>query len=390
MMRDRIQMGFYRFGWLIPAYLPLMEVMGRAWFNVVGVFYLLWAAASLPGRLPAARPCVVVYGLMLAAFGLSVGSALDIGRALEKYVLYAASSTVFLFTLMALDRVDRGLERLLHALAVCAGLVGLYLFVHLGFLLFGSKPFHPSMQLKEDNLPWLFCLFALALYRRDDDKWRAAWMSVAFLAVLAYVLLSQGRAALLGWIVACMLLWYFHAPRYRHYLLLLPVFLLIAAMLFSANFFRGAQIGEGLMEVLDRFTTGRSVLWRQALQYPPENLWTGTGMGNVELHAQVVTIGEETVRHLHNFIFDAWFETGFLGLAALLAWLACGVYAGWRLASMGAGEDARIAAALLAAVFAILAAGLFSFSYTSRPFAVYLPMLFAALVWMHARRRAVP
>jgi teichuronic acid biosynthesis protein TuaE len=77
------------------------------------------------------------------------------------------------------------------------------------------------------------------------------------------------------------------------------------------------------------------------------------------------------VKHLHNFLMDAWYETGLLGLGALLALI--GAVFGrlarvWRRLSA---EDRQRAGILLAAAMAILTAGLFSFSYTSRYFACY-------------------
>ena len=68
---------------------------------------------------------------------------------------------------------------------------------------------------------------------------------------------------------------------------------------------------------------------------------------------------------------DAWYETGLLGLGALLALI--GVVLGrlaraWRRLSA---EDRQRAGVLLAAALAIMTAGLLSFGYTSRYFACY-------------------
>ena len=128
---------------------------------------------------------------------------------------------------------------------------------------------------------------------------------------------------------------------------------------------------------------------RKAVSYthlPPENPWLGVGFGNLASRAEVLRIGdlagigEVTVRHLHNFILDAWFETGILGLSTFLAML--GVVLGRVLLTWPGldQEHRRIAAAALAGVAALLTAGLLSFSYTSKQFALYLYLLLAVLL----------
>ena len=102
-------------------------------------------------------------------------------------------------------------------------------------------------------------------------------------------------------------------------------------------------------------------------------------------HWQVLQIGDVAVKHLHNFVFDAWFETGLLGLLALFALFAAGYAAIIRAWTRLTTIDRQIAAAAIAASVAILAAGLFSYSYTSRQFALYLYLLFALMLGL-ARR----
>jgi O-antigen ligase len=82
--------------------------------------------------------------------------------------------------------------------------------------------------------------------------------------------------------------------------------------------------------------------------------------------------GWHEVKHLHNFLLDAWYETGLLGLGVLLALI--GTVFGrlaqvWRRLSTG---DRQQAGVWLAAAFALITAGLLSFSYTSRQLACYL------------------
>ena len=81
---------------------------------------------------------------------------------------------------------------------------------------------------------------------------------------------------------------------------------------------------------------------------------------------------------MHNFLLEAWYETGILGVGALLA-LIGSVF--WRLARRWNGlsfQDRQRAGVVLAAALAILGAALLSFSYTSRHFA-YLFVCLGAL-----------
>ena len=82
-----------------------------------------------------------------------------------------------------------------------------------------------------------------------------------------------------------------------------------------------------------------------------------------------------------------WFETGLLGLSAflvLIGALIAHTVCLWPQLDTG---HRRIAAAALAGISALLTAGLFSFSYTSRQFALYLFLLFAILLALPAAQR---
>ena len=108
---------------------------------------------------------------------------------------------------------------------------------------------------------------------------------------------------------------------------------------------------------------------------PPERAWLGVGIGNEADASAVLSfkIGNVSVqvKHLHNFLMDIWYETGLLGLGALLA-LFGAVFGRlarvWRRLSVA---DRQRAGILLAAVLAIITAGLLCFGYTSRYFACY-------------------
>jgi O-antigen ligase len=106
-------------------------------------------------------------------------------------------------------------------------------------------------------------------------------------------------------------------------------------------------------------------------------------MGNVRYLDSVLSLGErERVEHLHNFILDAWYETGWLGLLMLFLFLGSIVTPVIRRLSMMTRDQKILAGVALASVVAILSAGLLSFSYASRQFGSYLMMCLALLAWL--------
>jgi len=95
-------------------------------------------------------------------------------------------------------------------------------------------------------------------------------------------------------------------------------------------------------------------------------------------------------KHLHNFLLDAWYETGIIGLMSLLAWLGLMLRRGVRAWRSADGLAQQHAGLFLAASMAILTSGLFSFSYRSKPFSIYLFILLAALAFLDQSRRTLP
>lgn len=388
---ESIHSHFYRWGWLMPAFFPLAQVLGRGAFNTLSGLYFLWALASLrslPSENSGPRPqrwFIALYGLMLAIWILSLTQAVEPQKGVYDLLRYVQYSLTGLFTLMALQHAPRQLPRLMHALAWGALLVIVVLTLQLPYYLI-AVDFNPTRQLHEDNLPWLlpFLLLGLVARPRPRARWLAALAVAAF---TFYVALSEGRAALLGLLVA---LGVFGVLGYRLRLrVVLATALAVLAMgiVFGQHFFRGVSGAAFDFATLDRFTSGRATIWWQALQSPPDNPWLGVGIGNVVTHTEVLRIGEVTVKHLHNFLLDAWFETGLLGLSAFLALIGAVLAHVFRLWPQLDAEHRRIAAAVLAGIGALLTAGLFSFSYTSRQFALYLFLLFAILLALPAAQR---
>jgi O-antigen ligase len=263
---------------------------------------------------------VLLHGALLGAFFLAVPFAEDSGRAFDKWLTFSYQTLVLPITLILLKQHgEAGLQRLMNAMAVC-GLIALGLLYIKMVFYFSSGEFIPIQQLQEDNLPLLLpfmlaFLVSLARYRRR-------LMLIITMAVFLYILISDGRSALLGFLMALIVFSLLNRNWVaKRVLIAVSVGLLFSMITNADNLLRSAQHMSTLSDMLDTFTSLRTVLWRQALENPPDSLLIGIGMGNIRNVPEVIQVGDIYLGHLHNFVLDAWYETGFLGLLALLAFI---------------------------------------------------------------------
>ncbi|MCG3201663.1 MAG: hypothetical protein NFCOHLIN_01533 [Gammaproteobacteria bacterium] len=371
---------FFRYGWALPAVLPLAQIVGRAAFTVLGVVYIIWAATALHDRRYSFdRRIMAAYLLLVLAYALAVPLAAEPLRLLEDYMVFLVFSLVPLLTLASLSCVEDGQRRLVDAIAWVAALAIILLYVQLAHALSQPK-FVPEHFMREDNLPFLAPFLIYRLRRRDNGS-MGAWLAGAAAAgILAYVLMSHGRAALVGLIVGM--------AAYAYLVLAYPlrrIALAAVVLLCMAVFARGQEFIERLRHAttmedsMDTLSSMRTAMWRNALANPPDNIWIGVGIGNASSSSKIFSavIGEQEKRppkHLHNFLLDCWYETGVVGLGALLIWLGTLLHRAidnWR-HSLDDQKD-RLGV-MLAASFAIIANALFSYSYLSKQFVVYLSL----------------
>lgn len=375
---------FFRFGWLLPVVLPLAQIGGRALVNVLAALYLLWALVAtfgIPARM--ARLTTVLYLALPLTLLISLIDAHDPASGFEAWVKFTMHLSVLYFTFIALQHHPDGVATLTRTWGAVAisGIVILY--AVLPWLMFGET-FEPALQLKEDNLPLLvpFGLYWLSSIRATIPRRLA--MLMFGLAALGYIVLSQGRAALLSLGVA-LVLYGLLVLRMRAAIAASAALAVVAigVVLGYGTFFRGMDEAGSTLSAIDRFTSERTVIWRHALQNPPESLLTGVGIGNLGRDNPVLQVDEGlVVGHLHNVLLDVWYETGLLGLAALLLLLVHLLgrsVTAWR-AYNGRGRE--YAGVMIAAVAAILIGAQLSFSYGSLQFDVYMFMFLAALLHM--------
>ena len=381
---DGLREEFFRWGWLIPAVLPLSQLGGRGLFNTLVSLYALWGLSSLWSRRERLEPSLVwPYLALLGVFLLTIPGAIDPMGGVRTWAGFALQSSALLLTLAALREAPHRADRLLNIMAMLGALTlgGLYLLLPYYLLGVLGQGFDPVTQLREDNLPFLLPFLLMWLWRRSASRWRYAAMTAVTALVLAYVVIAEGRAALLGLIVGLtvfaklVLEW-----RWRWIVGLAGLILAVGVAVNVGPFLKAELDPE---RPLDAFTAGRTALWRQALAHPPAQAWLGVGMGNGAHASEVLQfqLGGQThqVKHLHNFLLDAWYETGWLGLSALIALIGGVLFRLARVWRRLSNEDRQQAGVWLAAVCAMMTAGLLSFSYTSRQLSCYLFLCLGSL-----------
>lgn len=365
---------FFSLGWMAVGLLPLTQVLGRAVFNIAGSLFLAWGLASLLTRAPRLpRSTLLLYGLLITSFAASSLAAENVAAALSRWNTFLLYSLVA-FPVAAAIRTAANLRRLIDAFAVGGVLTVTAVYIALA-VQHGDGGFVPEKLMREDNLPLLLPFILCALHQRCRRQHFVPLAFVALVTVAAYIVLSNGRAALLGLIVglsvyALLAL----GARWRTVAITVALILAAAVAVRGEHLYRRhVTVDQDMLTTLNRTSSFRLELWTNAIRNPPDNILIGAGMGNTpKFLLRVNAATSANLRHLHNFLLDTWHETGLLGLAALVAWLAhLGRRAllSWRQSSTALRP---YLATLLAASAAIISSALFSFSYGSKQFACYL------------------
>lgn len=379
---------FQQSGWYLLMCLPLLDLAGRAVFNIAfDVFALLaLVTVTVSWRLPKVQKGLFI-ALHLSIF-LSLVLTHNLAGLYSSWLKYAVETSAFFILLYYLGNKVVSVERVFSCLG---GLGALTVLVALLVMLV-QWMIEPSIafavgKLNKDVLPWLIPFAVPWVYQYAKPQLR--WLAVlGLIAITLFIGIgTQGRTAILATALAASVLFvlYFRIQLWKVALVLTLVAASVAAIM--PNVLRGA-LDVPTAQVMDRLTSGRAVLWRQAIQHPPENPWIGIGFANKEGKAVVTYIGNEKVKHLHNLFMDCWYEIGYLGLAVFILWMAYHWWLLWRVSSNGNDAEKKQVAILAASIVAMLVEGMFAVSMNSRMFAVYLCLIFALATHMAAKQNA--
>jgi O-antigen ligase len=148
---------------------------------------------------------------------------------------------------------------------------------------------------------------------------RVKWLAIACLVpILACLVLSQDRAAIVGITVSLLLLLILDRTRYLRHAAI------IAGML--AVTFVGLLIGP-FDWIGERGFSFRPAIWRIALDYATQNPWFGYGL----LTRLRLDVGQHLVFwHPHNIVLSVWLQGGLVALGLFALLLAVYFRIAWR------------------------------------------------------------
>ena len=389
-----VQRTFFHYGWLLPTLLPITHAGGRAAYLILAGIYVLWGLAALyraPVQLNRAFYwAIVLWAVLLCSYLPGAWYAYDSWRAFDKWIGFAYQTLVFPLTLIVLCQGGDRLQRLTVMLGLGGLITVLALYTRLLFDI-TAPDFEPEFYLREDNLPWLLPFMLAWFMTVLRPVYGYTLLPICLAAVLAYIFWSDGRSALLGVTLSLAV----YALIGLGWNVLWTACAAIGIFVFgvieqSDRFLRLVTEHSDLHGLLRAITSFRSVLWQRAIENPPDSFWWGIGMGNLRYETALMQVGGLHLGHLHNFLLDAWYETGIVGLFALLLFIAFPLLRLGRYWCSLTLSEQRLAGIYLAVVAALLSAALFSFSYNSKQFAMYLLLMLVVLLYLaeSARVRA--
>ena len=376
-MLRRVREQFFQVGWMLPALVPTASSLGRALGNMVFFVYLLWALLALRPRdlrlLP--PPVVWLHSLVVILFLLGVGIAPESGEALHTWFRWTTYSLVLPVTLAVLTQRPLDAARLLHWLGIAA-LVALANFIlqlfaawWQGLNIAGTVNGMVMAYLLPFLIVWLGDRFGGAAARRIQIAAATTAFAGLLIADSSTELLVAGGGMLM-----------LAAFRSRYGLRLLWVLVLLVPMVMLVELVPklGQTQGLDMLALFDVWSSHRVTLWLGAFQSPPPNLWLGVGMGNARYFDPVADV---EVKHFHNFLIDAWYETGILGLIALLALLGYLLVSVVRRLRAAPRSLVDSASPWIASVLAVLIASMLDNSYGSISFC-FLMFFELAVLWV--------
>lgn len=377
---------FQQNGWYLLMFLPLLDLAGRAVFNIVFYVFALFAlvTVTVSWRLPKIQKGLFI-ALHLSIF-LSLLLTHNLSTLYQSWLKYAVEMLAFFILLYYLRNNIISTQGVFNWLG---GIGALTIIVTLTVMLI-QWVLEPNIafavgKVNKDVLPWLVPFAIPWAYQQAKPQFR--WVAVLALIVITLFIGigTQGRTAILATILATSVLFVMYF-RIKLWCVALALLLIIGTVVVvMPNVMRGALEAPGA-QVLDRLTSGRAVLWRQAIQHPPENPWIGIGFANKEGKAVVTYIGDEKVKHLHNLLMDCWYEIGYLGLAVFMLWMGYHWWLLLRMSRNGNDVEKKQAAILCASIVAMMVEGMFAVSMNSRMFSVYLCLVFALATFMTAKQ----
>jgi O-antigen ligase len=372
---------------LAPALIPLLFQTGRGLGNTG--FVLLWLVMlgiCLKQRIwkaPAWSASGILWLIFLAWGTYSAAVSIAPESSLESWLRYGLIGSLFFLTVRVMQYADMpDIDWLLRGI----GWIGLLSFGWLlghTLLTYDIPGFKPEFNLR-GLVPAYLSPFVLYLIScRMTGTVRIVTMGVYSVVLAVLLVHANSLTELLALAAALSVLIVMRIATLRARLGLLVCMLAAVValilvfdpagkLLLSTEETPAGQSQQGdWLQLADRLSSQRTLIWRQAVAMPPPLPWLGVGPGNVSAYPPVQLGERGSVKHLHNLLLDVWYEIGFVGLALYLALL----WSQFRVALRHRNPLSR--PVLFAVTAAILSASLIEQSYRSYHLALFLPFVFA-------------
>jgi O-antigen ligase len=347
-----------------------------------------------------ARPAFPAFFWPLLAYaGLSLlSSAFSIDRAAS----FKDSRELLLFLTVplaaaAFSSVTRAKAGMLCLLASAAASCGYSLYQFLVKAVPGERlTGFMSHTMTQGGLLMLFCLAALALLLFLRERIRWLW-GAALVPGLACLALTQTRSAWVGFLLGATLLVALAKPKF---LILVPILL---ALVFALSKPVGERVGLvrqlreralSMFSLNDKSNQDRLEYLRAGWKVVTLRPLLGTGPDTVDevFTDPALALSSRAAQnvHLHNNLVQIAAERGLPAAAAWLAFLAWAAVSAIRLLRGGSPWPRAAAAAALAAVASLFAAGFFEYNFGDSEVAVLLFILAALPHGLAAARLKPP
>ncbi|MES9902468.1 MAG: O-antigen ligase family protein [Sedimenticola sp.] len=370
-------------GWLLLAWVPFAYSIGRGLGNSVFIIFFFYALFSLRRTDINWKPALsTLYLLFLAAFFLSVPGAVSVSDALQGWLKVVLWSSSFFLVLIALRQGEFRWRRLATWFGVAAFLAGGNFLGELALVYWQGG--YVAGTVSGLVASYLFPFGLNLLLERGVNTKSIIGASLYSVVLMAGLLLADSSTEVL--VAGAGLVVYLSLVARRRLLLVLGLMAVVTLTLGSELYPKLSSMeGQSLRQVMSLLSSYRTELWLGALEHPPENQWIGVGLRNTAHYAVVKTVG---VKSLHNFVIATWYETGVIGLVALLAFLS---YVGGRpgawLASCATLLHRQEAAPWVAGIVGVLIAN--SLDGAAKTFSFSCVLFVCLAVLWHMRESAI-
>lgn len=376
----RARLEFQRWGVILAVFLPVLHHIGRALGEIFSVVYLCWALLCLRVDDFRAVPGIAIaYCAVLITFAIGLWQAVEVGPAIKLYLEFGFS-LLPVFCIIGYGR-QLSRDRYLATWFCLACFIAYAVFLaRLGWYAMQSD-FDPGHQVNAMAVAALLPLVGAFCFG-PGGRHGKLWFPVVVVATLLPLLFVDSRTEVFMVVAGVLVFYGFHYRRIAYSLIIsiicIPIVVIVDFFVTGARFY----IKSGWFVALDRLSSSRLSIWQVPFSHPPGNVWTGVGIGQDSYYLAQLMLD---AKNMHNFLLELWYETGWLGFASLLLFLALLVRKVPKAYAVLPVAERPLFAAVVGSCVAVFAAALLDKGYTAPLFRLYFVFCLGMLcAWSHS------